>query len=312
MAKKKKTKKIMLDVSMEKAADLANLGMVTSASWFDYNLDGLDDLVVVGEWMPITVFTQLSQGGFKKQILDGLEDSEGWYYSVITEDMDEDGDEDIVVGNLGLNYKYKASVEEPFEVYSYDFDNNGSLDIVLSYYEHGESFPVRGKSCSTQQIPSLANKFPTYEEFGNSNLGNIYGESLEIALNLKSKTFASAYIENLGDASFKVKPLPSLAQVSSINSILVKDYDLDGNKDLLIVGNLYTSEIETPRNDAGTGLLLKGDGRGQFLPVSVADSGFYAPNDAKDMKFIKVGKEEIVLVANNNDLLQAFEYIIPK
>ena len=301
-----------VDVSKDKAADLANLGMVTSASWFDYNLDGLDDLVVVGEWMPVTVFTQSSQGNFEKQILSGLEDSEGWYYTVETADMDEDGDEDIIVGNLGLNYKYKASVEEPFEVYSYDFDNNGSLDIVLSYYEHGVSFPVRGKSCSTQQIPSLANKFTTYEQFGDSNLGNIYGESLDIALNLKSNTFASAYIENRGDGSFQVKPLPSLAQVSSVNSILVKDYDLDGNKDLLIVGNLYTSEIETPRNDASTGLLLKGDGRGQFQPVSVTDSGFYAPNDAKDMKLIKVGKKEIVLVANNNDVLQAIEYVVPK
>jgi len=303
---------VFVDVSDVKAPAMANLGMVTSASWFDYNLDGMEDLVVVGEWMPVTVFTQSKSGGFEKQILDGLEDSEGWYYTVTTEDMDEDGDDDIIVGNLGLNYKYKASVEEPFEVYSYDFDNNGSLDIVLSYYEHGVSFPVRGKSCSTQQIPSLANKFPTYEQFGDSNLGNIYGESLEIALNLKSKTFASAYIENRGDGSFQVKPLPSLAQVSSINSILVKDYDLDGNKDLLIVGNLYTSEIETPRNDASTGLLLKGNGRGEFFPVPVTQSGFYAPNDAKELKLIKVRNKEIILVGNNNDFLQTFEYVVPK
>lgn len=301
-----------VDVSVEKAPDLANLGMVTSASWFDYNSDGLDDFVVVGEWMPVTVFTQSSNGTFKRQILAGLTDTEGWYYSVETADMDEDGDEDIIVGNLGLNYKYKASVKEPFEVHSFDFDKNGSLDIVLSYYEHGVSFPVRGKSCSTQQIPSLSEKFPTYEEFGNSNLGDIYGESLEIALNLQAKTFASAYIENKGDSSFEVKPLPSLAQVSSINSILVSDYDHDGIKDLLIVGNLYPAEIETPRNDASTGLFLKGNGKGVFLPLSIAESGFYAPNDAKDMKTIKVNGKEIILVANNDDFLQAIEFIPPK
>ena len=298
---------VYVDVSKEKAPDLANLGMVTSASWFDYNLDGLDDLIIVGEWMPITIFTQSYNGKFKKQILDGLEDSEGWYYAVQTADIDDDGDEDIVVGNLGLNYKYKASVKEPFEVHSYDFDKNGSLDIVLSYYNYGESFPVRGKSCSTRQIPSLENKFKSFEQFGNSNLLTVYGKTLEMALNLKSKTFASSYIENKGDGSFSVKPLPSLAQVSSINSILIKDYDMDGHKDVLIAGNLYPVEIETPRNDASTGLFLKGDGRGEFYPVSIEESGFYAPNDVKDMKLIKVGTKIMVIIANNNDKLQVFK-----
>ncbi len=300
---------VFVDVSKEKASGLTNLGMVTSASWFDYNKDGLDDFVVVGEWMPVTIFTQSSDGKFEKQILEGLEDSSGWYYSVQTADMDNDGDDDIIVGNLGLNYKYKASVEEPFEVYSYDFDKNGSLDIVLSYYEHGELFPVRGKSCSTQQIPSLKEKFPTYEQFGDSNLGNIYGNSLEDAFHLNAKTFASAYIENKGNGSFHIDPLPNLAQVSSINSIMVKDFNLDGHKDLLIAGNLYQSEIETPRNDASTGLFLKGNGKGDFLPVSILESGFYAPYDAKNMNVIKVRDKEIILIANNNDFLQAVEFI---
>lgn len=297
-----------VDVSSKKAPEFSNLGMVTSASWLDYNKDGLIDLVVVGEWMPITIFTQSDSGNFEKQVLSGLEESEGWYYSVKTADMDNDGDQDIIVGNLGLNYKYKASSKEPFEVHSYDFDDNGSLDIVLSYYEHGVSFPVRGKSCSTQQIPSLSEKFETYESFGDSNLQNIYGASLETALNLKAKTFASAYIENEGNGNFNIKPLPSLAQISSINSILVNDYDSDGNKDLLISGNLFPAEIETPRNDASIGLLLKGNGKGEFLPASIKESGFYAPNDAKDMKVIKVGDKEVILVANNNDFLQAIEH----
>ncbi|WP_242203089.1 VCBS repeat-containing protein [Aestuariivivens insulae] len=294
-----------VNVAKEKAPDLKNLGLVTSADWGDFNKDGLNDLVVVGEWMPITFFYQTKEGKFNKQ---SIPNSEGWYYSVKVTDMDNDQDSDLIVGNLGLNYKYKASVEEPFEVYSYDFDNNGSLDIVLSYYEHGIAFPVRGKSCSTQQIPSLKEKFPTYEAFGNSDLADIYGTSLSDALNLKSKTFASAYIENLGEGHFNIKPLPSLAQVSSINSILINDYDSDGNKDLLITGNLFTSEIETPRNDAGTGLLLKGNGAGDFHPTSIKESGFFTPGDAKQMKTIKVGDKQIILVANNNDYLQAIEY----
>ncbi len=295
-----------VDISKEKAPDLMNLGMVTSASWTDYNKDGKKDLIVVGEWMPITLFTQTTAGKFKKTT---IKDSEGWYYSIKTNDMDNDGDDDFIVGNLGLNYKYKASKEEPFEVYCDDFDGNGKLDIVLSYYEHGISFPVRGRSCSSEQIPSLKEKFPSYEEFGNSNLTNIYGESLKTAFNLKAKTFSSAYIENLGGGKFNIKPLPKIAQISSINDILIDDYDNDGNKDLLISGNLYTSEIETPRNDAGTGLFLKGNGKGRFTPVSIKESGFFTPNDVKDLKKIQIGDKQIILVANNNDYLQAIEYI---
>ena len=131
------------------------------------------------------------------------------------------------------------------------------------------------------------------------------------ALNLKAKTFALTYVENIGNGSFKIWVLPSLAQTSSINNILIKDYDLDGNKDLLISGNLYQTEIEIQRNDAGTGLLLKGNGTGDFTSVPITESRFFCANDAKDMKTVKVGKREIILVANNSHYLQAFEYNTP-
>lgn len=299
----------LVDVTAAKAPGLEKLGLVTAATWTDHDQDGMDDLVVVGEWMPVTMFTQSAEGEFEKQEMNGLEESNGWYYEVKAADMDGDGDEDLVVGNLGLNYKYKATTDEPFEVYSYDFDDNGSLDIVLSYYEHGVAFPVRGKDCSTQQVPALGEKFDSYEKFGESNLGEIYGNTLRTALNYQAKTFASAYIENRGDGSFNFKPLPNLAQVSSINNILIKDYDLDGYQDLLISGNLYQSEIETPRNDAGYGLFLKGNGKGEFLPVPLVESGFLAPHDAKDMKSILLGNREIILVANNRNYLQTIELV---
>ena len=297
-----------VDATKFLAPEFENLGMVTSAKWADLNKDGLFDLVVVGEWMPITLFIQTQDNGFQKEIAKGLEQSAGWFYSVDTEDMDNDGDQDIVVGNLGLNYKYKASTAEPFEVHSMDFDENGSMDIVLSYYEHGELYPVRGKSCSTQQIPEISEKFPTYEDFGISNLRDVYGSDLDKALNLKAHTFASLYIENLGNKSFKVKPLPKLAQVSSINDILIRDFDNDGFKDLLLAGNLFTSEIETTRNDAGIGIFLLGNGSGNFIPQSVSQSGFYAPLDVKNMQFLKGVNQELILIANNNDRLQAIGY----
>jgi hypothetical protein len=233
--------------------------------------------------------------------------STGWYYQVVAEDFDNDGDEDLVVGNFGLNYKYKASQDAPFEIYYDDFDDNGQHDIVLSYYEHGEMYPVRGRSCSSQQMPIISEQFPTFESFGDASLRDIYGEGLDQAVHYQAFTFASAYLENKGSGQFEFKPLPNEAQISNINNILTADFDGDNNLDLLISGNLYGSEIETPRNDAGMGLFLKGNGTGDFIPVPLVESGFFAPHDSKDMKIISVGPEKtpVVLVANNQYYLQA-------
>ena len=301
------------DITATSAPELLDAGLVTAASWTDFNNDQQLDLVVVGEWMPVTLFEN-NQGVFKNITQgSGLENTAGWYYSIAAHDFDNDGDQDFVAGNLGLNYKYKASQEEPFVVFSHDFDGNGQLDIVLGYHEHGELYPLRGKSCSTDQIAGLKQQFPTFESFGEANLEDVYGAQLDEALQYEAKTFASSYIENLGDGSFKVVPLSNEAQFSSINNILVEDFNGDSHLDLLISGNLYAAEIETPRNDAGMGLLLTGDGKGNFDPVPLSESGFFAPHDAKDMKMIMVGKgntkKRVVLVANNQYWLQAIEHI---
>ncbi|MDH3709868.1 MAG: VCBS repeat-containing protein [Cyclobacteriaceae bacterium] len=295
------------DVTAKMAPELQNAGLVTAAVWTDYNSDGAIDIVLVGEWMPVTIFQ--NQGETFKNVTPStaLAQSNGWYYSIVSKDFDNDGDEDLVVGNLGLNYKYKASEEEPFEVYYNDFDDNGSYDIVLSYYEHGETYPVRGRSCSSQQVPMLSEKYPTFEEFGEASLTDIYGEYLDNAVHYQAQTFSSCYLENQGNGQFKIRSLPIEAQVSSINNILVADFDHDGHIDLLLSGNLYASEIETPRNDAGMGLFLKGDSKGNFKAVPLTESGFFAPHDAKDMKLITVGSQgtPVVLVANNQYFLQA-------
>ena len=300
-----------VDITMEKAPDMNGLGLVTAACWTDHNNDMKNDLVVVGEWMPITVFTQNDDGSFKKQILSGLENSEGWYYDLQVDDIDEDGDEDFIVGNLGLNYTYQTTLENPLQIFSYDFDLNGSMDIVLSYGIDDVLYPWWGRDRAAQQIPSLEKTFSTFKSYSISSLQEIYGESLNKALSLKSKTFRSAYVENLGNDKFQIKPLPSLAQASAINSVLIRDFDLDGHKDLLISGNLYQTEIEVPRHDAGTGLLLIGNGKGEFDVISTTKSGFFTPNDVKDMQFINVGGKQIILVGNNNSFLQVIEYIPP-
>ena len=287
-------------------------GLVTNATWTDLDGDELLDLVVVGEWMPITIL--MNKNGSFNNITEsnGLTEAAGWYYSVISEDFDGDGDQDLIAGNLGLNYKYKASVDHTFEVYSDDLDGNGVNDIVLSYHEHGEIFPVRGKSCSSQQVPSLSEKVETFNEFANSNIFDLYGSSLENAVHLKAYNFASVYIENLGDNKFSLRPLLNDAQFSSVNSIISKDFNGDGVLDIVISGNLYPAEIETPRNDAGMGLYLVGDGKGNFSPVHISESGFVAPNDAKDMKLINIGSNgrQVILVGNNQDYLQAIGFEI--
>lgn len=295
------------DVTESVAPGLIKSGLVTDAVWADLNGDQVVDLTLVGEWMPVTTWIQ-NESKFVKASQNGLDSSAGWYYAVNGSDMDNDGDVDLIVGNLGLNYKYKASLESPFEVYYDDFDDNGSYDIVLSYYEHGEKVPLRGRSCSSQQVPQLADKYPTFEAFGDAGLEEIYGEGLSKAVSYQAFTFASAYLENKGDGTFEVRPLPNEAQVSSINNIIIQDFDKDGHLDLLTSGNLYPAEIETPRNDAFMGLYLRGDSQGNFEPVTLEKSGFFAPHDAKDMAMIRLGNAQTptVLVANNNFWMQAF------
>ncbi len=282
-----------IDITEKVAPKLIEAGMVTHADWADIDQDGWDDLIIVGEWMPITVFR--NNNGIFQDITTklGLEHTTGWWFSIKHADFDHDGDLDFIVGNNGLNYKYKANEKETFDMYINDFDKNQSHDIVLSYYNDGEKFPVRGRECSSQQIPAIKKKFKNYETFSKATLEDIYTEKdLEKSQHFQVKSFASIYLEN-DNGSFKIKTLPNLAQLSSINEILIDDYDNDGYKDALIAGNLYGSEVETPRNDASIGLLLKGNGRGDFTPIKGKDSGFYVPGDVKNMAFLNMNNHYI-------------------
>ncbi|MEM1259424.1 MAG: VCBS repeat-containing protein, partial [Bacteroidota bacterium] len=279
---------------------LEKIGMVTDAVWADIDDDGWMDLILTGEWMPITVLK--NDGGYFTDITSqvGLENSRGWWFSIESGDFDNDGDLDFIAGNLGLNYKYKATEEETFDIYFNDFDNNNSGDIVLSYYNEGEKFPLRGRECSSQQMPGIKEKFKDYESFSQATLEDVYSEkNLENSLHYQVKSFASIYLENR-DGKLLAHKLPNPAQLSSINQIVVEDFNKDGHLDALIAGNLHASEVETPRNDASNGLLLTGDGKGGFTPVLERLSGFYAPGDVKDMNRIRIKDREYVVVAKNS------------
>ena len=291
------------------AIEFENIGMVTDATWNDYDADGDLDLTLVGEWMPITFFNN-EEGALKKTAMEGLEDTSGWWYSIEKGDFDGDGDMDFIAGNLGLNYKYKTSSETPFDVYYNDFDVNGKNDIVLGYYNNSKHYPLRGFSCSSEQIPVLKDEIGKYDIFASLEIDQVYGgDNLENSLHLKAKTFASSYIENRGDGSFKVSSLPYQAQFSNINDILVEDFNSDGNLDVLTVGNMFVSEIETPRNDAGSGLLMFGDGMGKFSVSTSQKSGFFANKDAKKITTIYNQMERKILISNNDDKLQCFTII---
>ncbi len=297
-------KLVFTNITPELAPGLYNIGMVTDANWVDIDNDKDLDLIVVGEWMAITILKN-ENGEYIKSPNTGLENHIGWWNTINSADFDNDGDIDFVVGNLGLNYKYKATEKEPFEIYTKDFDDNGTLDIVLGYYDGGNLVPLRGRQCTSQQVPIIKEKFPTYELFGKATLKEVYGEkNMKGALHYAATNFASSYLENNGDGTFQIHPLPNRAQLSSVNTILIDDFNDDGDLDILIAGNLYGSEVETPRNDASYGLLLTGNGKGNFEPVDMKTSGVCVPDDVKASASIKLtnAKKGILFAKNQGEL----------
>ena len=282
-----------------------DLGMATSAVITDFNNDSWQDIIIVGEWMSIKVFKN-NKGVFEdvSEKMGLTKDTTGWWWSINQGDFDNDGDIDYLLGNNGLNYKYKATENETFDIYVNDFDKNNKNDIVLSYYNEGKQYPLRGRQCSSEQIPGIKNKFKNYDEFSQATLIDVYGKkNLENALHYQVKSFASIYLENKGN-SFKIHQLPIEAQFSSIQKIVINDYDKDGNLDAIIAGNLHNSEVETPRNDASYGLFLKGKGDGDFMPIPVLESGFYASGDIKEMSEITINNEKHIIIGKNNDSVQ--------
>lgn len=304
---------VFTDQTKSIARDLINIGMVTDAVWTDFDEDGSTDIIVVGEWMPIT-FLKNESGKFVKVDLpvtqnDQIVKTNGWWNSIKAADLDQDGDTDYVIGNLGLNYKYKATQDEPFSVFYDDFDGNNSKDIVLSYYNFGEQYPLRGRSCSSQQIPSLKNDFENYDLFASADLSEVYGEeALDVALGYDAYLFASIVLINNGGGNFEIQELPASAQISSVNGSIVEDFDNDGHLDILIGGNMHHAEVETPRNDASVGLVLTGDKDFQFGSMSPFESGVYLSGDVKRLETIKYKDKKLVIAVRNNGLPSVWEY----
>ena len=301
-------KGVFKEVSKDKAKGFDQLGMVTDASWEDIDGDGDKDLVVVGEWMQIKIFE--NESGFLEDKSDryNLEHTKGWWNCIKAEDIDNDGDMDFVLGNLGTNYKYQATVEEPFHVYAGDVDENGKYDIVLGQYNQNTLFPVRGRQCSSEQIPEIAEKFPTYHDFGKATLADVYGEELNTMLHLEVNNFKSGILLNNGSGKLEFKAFDNYAQIAPINQILIEDVDLDGHKDLITAGNFYASEVETGRADAGYGLVLKGDGKGNFTSMFGEKSGMFLDKDVRDLEIVNMNDSRLLIATTNNDNLEILEF----
>jgi hypothetical protein len=296
------------DVTSEVAPGLINPGgMITDAVWVDFDQDGRLDLVTVGEWMSIEFYrndgTQLRNVSRSTR----LPPLRGWWYSLAAGDFDEDGDVDLVAGNLGLNHSYTTSSDSTFGVYAASFTGNQTTDIVLTQTIDGTEYPLAGLAPLGREIYPLGVRFPTHGSFAQASIPRLFPRAqLEQALRLEVDTFASLFLRNDGGGRFTASSLPNLAQISPIRGIVADDLDGDGHLDLVVAGNIYDTEPNTPRADAGNGLWLRGNGKGDFAPVSPAQSGLLAPGNAAGLALVHTPAARLLLVANTGDSLQVF------
>ena len=271
------------DVTAQVAPELAQpIGMITDAVWVDFDADGKLDLVTVGEWMPIQFYR--NEGGRLRNVTETtrLPKMRGWWSSLAVGDFDKDGRPDLIAGNLGLNHTYTTSKDSTFGIYASDFSDNQGTDVILTQRIGGMEYPFAGMVPLGREIYQLSLKFPTYGSFADASVQQLFGaDRLKQALHYEVDTFASVYLHNDGGGAFTSIRLPMLAQIAPIKAIVPHDVDGDGNLDLLLAGNLYDTEPNTPRADAGNGLWMRGDGKGHFAPVSPRRSGFLAPRNAR-------------------------------
>ncbi len=295
-----------VDVTARVAPGLAEAGMVTSATWVDYDHDGKLDLVVVGEFTPVRVFH--NEGG---KLVDrtkeaGLKGTEGWWTHVQAVDLAGTGRKDLVLGNLGLNSYLRASAEEPARMYVGDFGHNGTLEQVLTFYKHGVSYPVAGRDEIVKLVPSLRSRYPSYAKFGASRVEDIFPDSdLGAARVLEAHTFSSAIAHNNGDGTFTLRALPAEAQFSPIFASLAADFDDDGHTDLLLAGNFFGFQPLLGRSDASFGTLLRGVGGGALAPTPAERAGMLLDGQVRHMAALRGARgERLIVVARDDARLQ--------
>lgn len=294
------------DVTNTLAKDLQDIGLVCDALWTDFDNDGLYDLIVVGEWMPVT-FLKNNNGKFENITgKSGIDDQIGWWNSISGGDFDNDGDIDYVIGNLGENSFYRASDTYPVSIYAKDFDNNKGYDAVTSVYLKDQKgikkeFTAHNRDEMVEQMPFLKKRFLTYKDFAAADIQKLFpANALKDALKLKVNNLKSCYLKNLGSGRFELFPLPALAQLAPVYGMVVDDFNHDGNPDVSLCGNDYGTEVFNGRYDALNGLVLLGDGNGNFSVQSLLQSGLFIPGDAKALIKLAGTNNNYLLAASQN------------
>jgi hypothetical protein len=297
------------DVTLELAPEMIELGMITDAKWADFDNDDDYDLIIVGEWMGIKLFEN-DNSNFTEISKDvGLKNTSGWWNRIASSDIDNDGDIDFIVGNHGLNSRFKASVEAPISCYVNDFDNNGSIEQIVCNYNEGKSYPLVLRHDLIKQLPHLKKKYVYYTNYKGQAIEDIFtSEELKNSIVHEVTMLESILLINNGDASFKIKPLPTESQFAPIYAISASDFDKDGVIDLVLGGNLYNVKPEIGSYDASYGQFLKGTGNGDFTVYSMAESGLFLDGEIRDFKIFSHKQNDLLLVSKNNSTVDFYQY----
>jgi hypothetical protein len=302
------------DVTSSAAKDLKDAGLICDAVFTDFDNDGWPDLVTVGEWMPV-MFLKNDHGVFKNVTANtGISDKLGWWNTIAAGDFEHNGRTDYIIGNTGLNTFFKASDQYPVFITAKDFDNNGSYDAFPSVYLKDQDgkmkeFPVHTRDDIVKQMIGMRVKFQNYKSFATATMDEVLTpEMRKGALRLKANTLQSVYLRNDGNGKFTMIDLPTQAQLSELCGMCVDDFDGDGNLDVVANGNDYGTELTTGRYDAFNGLMLKGDGKGNFKPLSILQSGIYIPGNGKALAKVAGAHGNYLLAASQNrDVMKIFE-----
>ena len=294
------------NVTDEIAPGLSNIGMVKDAQWADLDMDGSNELVLAGEFMPISIYG-LENGKMTNQTAKyGLQDYVGWWNTLQIEDIDKDGDLDILGGNLGLNSRYKASIEEPLSIYANDYDKNGTLDAIVGHYVQGKEYVMHDLTTLAQQVVGFKKRFTKNIEYAEASLEDVLrDQEMKQAKRFMATHFETSLFLN-SNGSFELQKLPKEVQFSTVRSVVTFDYDRDGHLDILLGGNSHDAEVFNGRYDAQASVLLKGLGNGEFKTIPKYESAFVRSGAISDMHVIEVNKQPHVFALRNNDYAQIF------
>jgi len=291
------------------APALRELGMVTAAEWADIDGDGRKELIVAGDWMPITIF---KFNGQQLEKVRELPHSSGWWNCLTVADVNGDGHADILAGNRGLNSKIRADRDHPARLFVDDFDGNGRTECVAAYYKtDGKSYPFNLMGDLAGQIPGLKKKFLRYDAYAGRTIDEVFTpEQLEHAQQLTVDQTQSCIFYNDGKGNFTMDTLPVMAQLSPVYAIVVADFNGDGIEDLFLGGNFYGLKPEVGRYDASYGVTLLGDAQHHFHYIRPAASGLFVRGEVRDAKTVRAGRSQEILVSRNNDSLQLFREVL--